>query len=76
MFYEEMKSGKFRVGDCYTDPLTGKKKKAFVTYEKDIPRLRKQAERDLQDKIEVLIHGEHHAVTSQIITFQQLRDDW
>lgn len=44
-------TGKIRYCERYIDYLTGKKKDVSVTYDKDTPRNRKEAQRILQEKI-------------------------
>lgn len=76
MFYETTNSGNYRVGEWYRDPLTNKRKKAYVGYISNTSRARKQAERELIDKIDELVNGTSFRNASNIKTWGQLRDDW
>jgi integrase len=81
MYYETRltKKGKkrFVILEDYTDPLTGKKKRASVSYHLDTSRARKQAERDLQDKIDEIVGATKRRFDGKtFLTFAQLRDDW
>ena len=76
MYHEKTKAGTFRVCERFEDPLTGKLKKTNVTYKSDTPRARRQAERELIDKIEALQNGGLTGNPKQIKTWGQLRDDW
>ena len=50
MWSENHKSGKINFVERYRDPYTGKWKKASVLMEKDTPRIRKQAQKILDEK--------------------------
>lgn len=52
MWIEKLSSGKFRAVERYTDPMTGKERKASVTIEKDTRATRKAATEALRVKIE------------------------
>ena len=63
--------------DRYVDPLTGKRKKATVTFMSNTPRGRRQAERDFEDKIDDLINQRQDMYDeSRLKTFGELRDAW
>jgi len=55
MWIEQTPNGKYKACERYTDPLTGKTKKATTTIEKDTKTQRKAAESVLKAKIEKLI---------------------
>ena len=55
MWIEELKNGKFRAVERYTDPMTGKQKKISVTIDRDTRAARKEAQRILDQKIEKAI---------------------
>ena len=81
MYFEERKNKNgstfFLMFDRYVDPLTGKRKKVALRFQKNTPRERRKAERDLQDKIDNLIaeqQGRIHGNTLK--TFGKLRDTW
>lgn len=81
MFYKTRisKKGKvrFEVGDRYKDPLTGKVKFASVSYYKDVPKIRRRAERELEDKIDGLVNQfGRKADIAKIKTFGDLKNDW
>lgn len=80
MYYEKRKTKKGTtnvVVEDYTDPLTGKRKRASITYHSNTSRARKQAERDLLDKIDEIVGKYRSSYSSEEIeTFGQLRDDW
>lgn len=81
MYYEKRtsKKGKTRylVLEDFIEPLTGKKKRLTVTYYQNTSKARKQAERDLKDKIDEVVGKYLYSYSSEEIkTFAQLRDDW
>lgn len=51
MWIEETKQGKYKFVERYTDPLTGKLKRASVTYSKNTASTKKLAIKELQEKI-------------------------
>lgn len=51
MWVEEMRSGRFRCVERYTDPLTGKEKKISVSIDKNTASARKAAGTILQERI-------------------------
>lgn len=51
MWVEQLKNGKFRCAERYTDPLTGKSKKVSVVVEKNNAGSRKAANAILQERI-------------------------
>lgn len=68
---------RYEVVEKYKDPLTGKWKTALVSYHKNTSRARKQAERELLEKIETLISDtEVQFNPEQIKTFGQLKRNW
>ncbi|MGT2866470.1 tyrosine-type recombinase/integrase [Streptococcus fryi] len=81
MYYrtKENTKGKVRyeVVEKYKDPLTDKWKTAVVSYEKNTSRARKQAERELMDKIDNLIgQTEYRFNPQKIKTFGELKQSW
>lgn len=81
MYFEERKNKNgaafFLMFDRYVDPLTGKRRKVSMQFQNNTPRGRRQAERDLQDKIDARIaeqQGRIHGNTLK--TFGKLRDTW
>ena len=51
MFVEKRPNGNYRFGEWYIDSLTGKRRRAYVTYTKNTRVTRKQAEEELREKI-------------------------
>lgn len=81
MYYRTKTNSKgvtrYEVVDKYKDPLTGKWKTAVVSYHKNTSRARKQAERELEDKIERLVNGSEAQFNPQLIrTFGELKMSW
>ena len=76
MYHEITKSGTFRVVERYKDPLTGKMKKVNISYKSNTPRAKRQAERELVDKIEILLNRDSTSNPKKITTWGELRDDW
>lgn len=72
MWSEKQKNGTYKFREWYTDPLTGKQKKASVTMEKDNARTRKLAEQALSEKIEKLIRQTCSPSVNQKMTFGEL----
>lgn len=69
MWVEELPSGKYRMVERYTDPMTGKKKKISVTMDRNTPASRKAAQQILNEK-------SSSAPTSKVITFKDLVEKW
>ncbi|HFR2763492.1 TPA: tyrosine-type recombinase/integrase [Streptococcus agalactiae] len=81
MYYRTKTNSKgitrYEVVDKYKDPLTGKWKTAVVSYHKNTSRARKQAQRELEDKIELLINSSEAQFNPQLIrTFGELKKNW
>lgn len=81
MYFEERKNRKgekfYVANERYVDPLTGKKKRASVVYHSNTPRARRQAERELLDKIDNLISmKEEEFKVSNMTTFVELKTRW
>lgn len=72
MWTEKTKNGKYKHVERYTDPITGKEKKASVTTEKNTAQVRKSAQRALLTKIDALLD----ARTVSNITLAELREKW
>lgn len=70
MWVEQTKNGKYRVGERYTDPLTGKRKKVFVTINKNTKKEIKAAQQAIALKIQKKISK----VSNEKITLKQLTD--
>ena len=76
---KENANGKVRyeVIEKYKDPLTGKWKTAVVSFSKNTTRARKQAERELLDKVEHIVQqSECRFDSKKIKTFGQLKQSW
>lgn len=52
MWVEELKNGKYKFVERYTDPMTGKSKRVAVVMDKNTARNRKMAALTLSGKIE------------------------
>ncbi|MEL1270563.1 tyrosine-type recombinase/integrase [Lactiplantibacillus plantarum] len=81
MYFEERKNkdGKsfYVATERYVDPLTGKRKRASVVYHTNTARARRQAERELVDKIEELISKKQGFFKgSSMVTFSELKKSW
>lgn len=73
------KAGKTRyvVEDRYQDPITGKWKTASITYFSNSRKAKRQAERDLEDKIlDKIKEVEEQFQPEQVTTFGELKADW
>lgn len=68
MWIEKLSSGKCRAVERYTDPMTGKERKASVTMEKDTRAARKAAAEALRIKIEEAAT----VVSSDTVTLKEL----
>ncbi|OMD61694.1 tyrosine-type recombinase/integrase [Paenibacillus odorifer] len=81
MYFEERKNknGKlfYVATERYVDPLTSKRKRASVVYHTNTTRARRQAERELVDKIDELISKKQGFFKgSSMVTFSDLRKSW
>ncbi|KXT62808.1 site-specific integrase [Lactococcus sp. DD01] len=81
MYFEERKNkdGKsfYVATERYVAPLTGKKKRASVVYHTNTARARRQAERDLMDKIDEIISKKQGFFKgSSMTTFKELKTSW
>lgn len=81
MYYRTKTNSKgitrYEVVDKDKDSLTDKWKTAVVSYHKNTSRVRKQAERELEDKIEILINGSEDQFNPQLIRiFRELKMSW
>lgn len=68
MWIEKLSSGKFRAVERYTDPMTGKERKASVTMDKNTRAAQKVAAEALRVKIE----GATAVVTKDSVTLKEL----
>lgn len=73
MFVEKRPNGNFRFGEWYIDSLTGKRRRAYVTYTKNTRVTRKQAEEELREKIAKL---QNRTATQRPITLQEAFDEF
>ncbi|MFD1672272.1 tyrosine-type recombinase/integrase [Agrilactobacillus yilanensis] len=64
--------------DDFIDPLTGKRKRASISFNSGTPRAKAQARRELDDKISVIIADLNKAQDRKIqnYTFGELKADW
>lgn len=75
MWVEEIKNGKFRMVERYTDYMTGKTKKVSVTMEKNTAQARKIAAKALSQKIDKALCTQHHNTTTLSALVQNYRED-
>lgn len=73
MFVEKRPNGNYRFGEWYIDSLTGKRRRAYVTYTKNTRVTRKQAEEELRKKIAKL---QNRTATQRPITLQEAFDEF
>lgn len=67
----------YQVVEKYKDPLTGKWKSVTVSYTKNTSRARKQAEREVLDKIDRLTTSFESQYSPELITtFGELKENW
>ncbi|MDU3189229.1 MAG: site-specific integrase [Streptococcus mitis] len=81
MYYVTKKNSKgqplYQVVEKYKDPLTGKWKSVTVSYTKNTSRARKQAEREVLDKIDRLTTSFESQFSPELITtFGELKENW
>lgn len=81
MYREEIKNKKgeikYVVVERYIDPITNKTRRASVRFSKNTVRARREAERDLLDKIDKLIANRKKLYRGDSIkTFGELRKKW
>lgn len=72
MWPENHKSGKINFVERYRDPYTNKWKKVSVLMEKNTPRIRKQAQKILDEKIAIKLSE----LKASEMTFTALFDEW
>ena len=72
MWSENHKSGKINFVERYRDPYTGKWKKASVLMEKDTPRIRKQAQKILDEKIAAILQE----LNSSEVLYTDVLNNW
>lgn len=75
MWVEEIKNGKFRMVERYTDYMTGKTKKVSVTMEKNTAQARKIAAKALSQKIDKALCTQQHNTTTLSVLVQKYRED-
>lgn len=73
MFVEKRPNGNYRFGEWYIDSLTGKRRRAYVTYTKNTRVTRKQAEEELREKIAKL---QNRTANQRPITLQEAFDEF
>ncbi|EOL42967.1 hypothetical protein RV11_GL003213 [Enterococcus phoeniculicola] len=74
--HTKLPSGNYQVLTRYTDPLTGQRKKATVTYVGTTRKAKRNAERLLDEKVDELISERQYDVKERITTFKELADHW
>lgn len=73
--YVEQRNGKYRYCKTYTDPMTGKQKRAYVTLAKYSPTYKAKAERLLDEKIDNIIGGNDSEITLAAAVTEYLTDN-
>lgn len=81
MWYEKFtdKKGKtkYRFYERYIDPLTNKRKRTSIVMNKPTRQSQKEAQRQLNEKIDQLIHNNINYVSgTEKLTFIELADEW
>lgn len=79
--YLEKREGKngitYVVVERYRDPITGKSKRASVSFKQNTIRARRQAERELLEKIEAIFEEKESPYQGEKFTqFGQLKESW
>ena len=79
--YLEKRAGKngitYVVVERYRDPITGKSKRASVSFKQNTIRARRQAERELLEKIEAIFEEKESLYQGEKFTqFGQLKESW
>lgn len=75
MWVEEMKNGKFRLVERYTDYMTGKTKKVSVTMDKNTAQARKIAAKALNQKIDKALYSQHSEKITLSDLVEKYRED-
>lgn len=75
--HAKLPSGNYQCTDRYTDPYTGKRIKITVTYSGNTRKAQRNAERELEDKIDAIIaEYEQGSDSEKIIRFLDLEKSW
>lgn len=74
--HHKLSSGNNQAVSRYTDPMTGKRKKVTVTYSGDTRKAQRNAERELEDKIDALVEELDFRVETTVKTFSDLTNEW
>lgn len=72
MWIEELSNGKYKYFERYTDPLTEKQKRVSVILSKKTPQAKKEAQRLLDEKIEIKLN----TLPTDTLTYKQLRAEF
>lgn len=67
MWVEKTQKGNFKFVESYKDPYSGKYKRISITYEKNTSATRKQAQKELSDKIHKAINKGSHTTYNEAI---------
>ncbi|MEK2536145.1 hypothetical protein WN873_11520 [Tetragenococcus halophilus] len=72
----KLPSGNFQCISRYTNPLTGKRTKITLTYSGSTRKAQRNAERELEDKIDRILEEYEYAQPDRILRFSQLVEKW
>lgn len=75
MWVEEIKNGKYRLVERYTDYMTGKTKKVSVTMEKNTAQARKTAAKALNEKIDKILYTPNSNKITMSELVEKYRED-
>ena len=64
MYTEQLPDGRVKYGSYYKDPLTGKKRKVTITYDKDSRTNRIHAQETLSERVRALEHPQEYTDTN------------
>lgn len=73
MWVEQLPSGKYRMAERYTDPMTSKRKKVSVTVDKNTAATRNAARKTLEEKIQKAMCS---GPVIKELTFEELVEKW
>ena len=72
----KLPSGNYQCISRYTNPLTGKRTKITLTYSGSTRKAQRNAERELEDKIDRILEEYEYAQPDRILRFSQLVEKW
>ena len=72
----KLPSGNYQCISRYTNPLTGKRTKITLTYSGNTRKAQRNAERELEDKIDQIIEQYEQVKSEEVLRFSQLVEKW